>query len=68
MEHKPYITKRILISASSSAVRVAQKNALLRAGFVIKASKGWVVRENPNGTTQKISKFKSVKRIPLDLD
>ncbi|MBK7184060.1 MAG: hypothetical protein IPH89_14715 [Bacteroidetes bacterium] len=45
MEHKPYITKRILISTSSSAVRIAQKNALLRAGFVIKASKGWVVRE-----------------------
>jgi hypothetical protein len=66
----PYVTKRILVSASSSAIREAAEVAMKIAGYIVKAENGWVIKEYKDGTREKISKLdhkaKPAHRIVLD--
>ena len=54
---KAYITKRILLSASSKAVKLAWMKAMGRAGHVVRVKDGWVVREHQDGIIERISKL-----------
>lgn len=64
-----YITKRIIINSSRSAVRSAANRAMKTAGYVIKAKNGWIIRENQDGTTEKIRRYrKTTHPVKVVLD
>lgn len=67
-EGKAYITKRLVVSSSRAAVRLAALRAMQTAGYVIKAHKGWIVRVEKDGTIYKISKYAPAKTHPVVLD
>lgn len=52
-----YVTKRVLLRASFKAVRLASTKAMRLAGHVVKVQDGWVVRENEDGTIERILKL-----------
>ncbi len=52
-----YITKRVLLRASFKAVRLASTKAMRLAGHVVKVQDGWIIRENKDGTIERISKL-----------
>ena len=59
-EQKPYLTKRILISAARRGFKKAAEETMRVMGYNVIAKDGWVVKIFPDGTTEKIS--------PLDTD
>jgi len=59
-EQKPYLTKRILISAANRGFRQAAKEAMELMGYVVIAKDGWVVKKFADGRIEKIS--------PLELE
>lgn len=63
-----YVTKRVVVSSSSAAVRNAAERAIEKVGYVIKAKDGWVVREGKDGSIKKISKYKPAKSSRFAID
>jgi hypothetical protein len=54
-EQKPYLTKRILISAAQKGFRAASEETMKVMGYNVIAKDGWVVKIFPDGHTEKIS-------------
>lgn len=64
-----YITKRILLQTSYRAVKLASKKAMRIAGYIVKVQNEWVVRENEDGTIQRILRLSpKVKPQEIILD
>lgn len=64
-----YITKRILLQTSYRAVKLASKKAMHIAGYIVKVQNEWVVRENKDGTIQRILRLSpKVKPQEIILD
>jgi ribosomal protein S19E (S16A) len=64
-----YLTKRDVIRVASAAVKRASVKAMQTAGYVIKAENGWVVRENEDGSIDRIKEIKgasSPNKLVLD--
>jgi hypothetical protein len=57
-----YVTKRVIISASRSAVRSAADRAMRTAGYLIMAHNGWLIRQNIDGTIQRLEKYRTINR------
>lgn len=57
-----YLTKRIIQRATRKTFINASEKAMKTLGYVIKAENGWVVRENIDGTKEKLHKIEKVKR------
>ncbi|PQJ12449.1 hypothetical protein CJD36_001485 [Flavipsychrobacter stenotrophus] len=54
-EKKPYLTKRILISAAKQGFRKAAEETMKVMGYNVIARDGWVMKIFPDGRTEKIS-------------
>ena len=64
-----YITKRILLQTSYRAIKLASKKAMRIAGYIVKVQNEWVVREDKDGTIEKILKLSpKVKPQEIILD
>jgi len=53
-ERKPYLTKRLLVSAAKRAGRIAAKETMEIMGYNVIAQNGWVVKKYADGTIEKI--------------
>lgn len=53
-----HLTKRDVVRVATAAVKKASNQAMKTAGYVIKAENGWVVRENKDGSIDRIKKIK----------
>jgi hypothetical protein len=62
LKQTAYLSKRILQQASRKAFQSASVRAMKTMGYLIKAENGWLIRENADGSVEKISKLASVKR------
>jgi len=49
-----YITKRFVVSKAQSAGRLAALRAMKTMGYVVTVRGEWVVRENQDGTSQRL--------------
>lgn len=65
---RPYLTKRILVSAARSGVQKAAKETMDVMGFVVVAHDGWVVRKYSDGTIERIEPLESPENTKLVLD
>jgi hypothetical protein len=66
---KAYLTKRDIVRVSKAAITKASNQAMKTAGYVIKAENGWVVRENEDGSIDRIKEIKgasSHRKLVLD--
>jgi len=59
-----YLTKRDVVRVATAAIKRASTQAMKTAGYVIKAENGWVVRENQNGSIQRIKEIKGASTLP----
>ena len=50
-----YLTKRLVVSKAQAAGKTAAAKAMSTMGYVITVRNGWVIRENQNGTIQKLT-------------
>jgi hypothetical protein len=57
-----YLTKRVIVRATRKTFIKASEKAMKTLGYVVKAENGWVVRENIDGTKEKLHKIEKVKR------
>jgi len=57
IQRVPYLTKRMLIRKSSSAIRSAADDAMSVAGHVVKAQGNWIVRENQDGSVIRLAEL-----------
>lgn len=59
-----YLTKRDIARVAKAAVVKASNQAMKTVGYVIKAENGWIVRENQDGSVDRIKEMKgpSVQR------
>ncbi|RAI91481.1 hypothetical protein [Algoriphagus yeomjeoni] len=60
---KAYLTKRDIVRVSKAAITKASDQAMKTAGYVIKAENGWVVRENQDGSIQRIKEIKGASTL-----
>ncbi len=65
MERGPYLTKRILISATKKGFKQAAKEAMELMGYVVVAMDGWVVKKYADGRIEKISEIEQIE-LPND--
>lgn len=63
-----YVTKRIMKSAMGSAIKKASAETKQSMGYIIKAENGWVIREELNGSKQRISKIEKAHQPSIALD
>lgn len=54
-EQKPYLTKRILVSAAKQGFRKAAQETMKVMGYNVIARDGWVMKIFPDGHVEKIS-------------
>ena len=66
-EQKPYLTKRILISAARRGFKKAAEEAMAIMGYVVIAKDGWVVKKYADGTIEKMTPLEN-EDYPLILD
>jgi len=60
-QKKPYLTKRLLVSAAKRGIRKAAEETMQIMGYNVIAKDGWVVKIFADGAIEKISPIKSVK-------
>jgi hypothetical protein len=65
VERGPYLTKRILISATKKGFKQAAEETMRVMGYNVVAKDGWVVKIFPDGTTEKISPIEQIE-LPND--
>ncbi len=58
-ERKPYLTKRILISASKQGFKKAAEETMQIMGYNVIAKDGWVVKIFPDGSIENISQLET---------
>ncbi len=64
-----YLTKRDIVRVATAAVIKASEQAMETVGYVIKAENGWLVRENKDGSIDRIKEIKGASiRGKLVLD
>lgn len=59
--NEEYLTTRRLRTWSNQALDQASKEAMEIAGYVIRAKDGWIVKENADGSIEKIKPVESVE-------
>lgn len=59
---KPYLTKRILITAANAGIRRAAIETMDIMGYTIIANNSWVVKKYADGRIEKISKINIPKK------
>lgn len=67
-KHIVYVTKRMLAARASKAIEDASEKAMEVAGYLIRVEEGWLVRENEDGTIERIKKLKANSDQPIALD
>jgi len=60
-QKKPYLTKRLLVSAAKRGIREAAEETMQVMGYNVIAKDGWLVKIFADGTIEKIYAIKSVK-------
>jgi hypothetical protein len=65
---KPYLTKRVLVSAAKAGVRQAAKDTMEVMGYTIIAENGWIVRKDLNGDTERIEQIPPSETTAFKLD
>ncbi len=68
-QKKPYLTKRLLVSAAKRGIRKAAEETMQIMGYNVIAKEGWVVKIFADGSIEKISPIKLVKtpnKLKLD--
>ena len=64
---KPYLTKRILLSAAKSAGKKAELNAMLVMGHIVTVQDGWVIKKFRDGTIERIKALEPLNtKLALD--
>ena len=61
-QKKPYLTKRLLVSAAKRGIRKAAEETMQIMGYNVIAKDGWVVKIFADGSTEKISQIELVKK------
>jgi len=56
-EPKPYLTKRLLVSAAKRGIRKAAAETMQIMGYVIIAQNGWVIKKYADGRIEKIEQL-----------
>ncbi len=59
---KPYLTKRILITAANSGIRKAAAETMSIMGYTVIADGKWIVKKYADGRKEKISKIVTAKK------
>jgi hypothetical protein len=63
-----YISKRILVSCTTKAIKEAAENAIKVAGYLIRVEREWLVKEHVDGTIERIEKLKVNSNPHISLD
>jgi len=63
-----YISKRILVSCTTKAIKEAAENAIKVAGYLIRVEKGWLVKEHFDGYIERIELLDIKTHGPISLD
>jgi hypothetical protein len=56
-QQKPYLTKRLLVSAAKRGIRKAAEETMQIMGYTIIAQNGWIVKKYADGTTEAIERI-----------
>ncbi|GAA4419263.1 hypothetical protein GCM10023187_53400 [Nibrella viscosa] len=56
------VTRRVLVRATSAAVRQASQKAMEVSGYIIQAQDGWVVRLDRDGQETRLAPINRVER------
>lgn len=54
---KPYLTKRLLVSAAKRGIRKAAEETMAIMGYTVIAKDGWIVKKYADGTIEPIEKL-----------
>ncbi len=53
-DSKPYLTKRLLVSAAKRGIRKAAVETMQIMGYIVIAQNGWVVKKYADGRVEQI--------------
>ena len=67
-KNSEYLTKKLLIRATSKGFKEASANAMSVAGSIVIVKNGWVVRKFKNGKEERIEKVHKSSTRTLALD
>jgi len=56
---KPYLTKRLLVSAAKRGIRKAAEETMEVMGYVVIARNGWIVKKYADGRIEQIEPINS---------
>lgn len=56
-QSRPYLTKRLLVSAAKRGIREAADETMRIMGHIVIAKDGWIVKKYANGEIEKIEKI-----------
>lgn len=56
-QQKPYLTKRLLVSAAKRGIRKAAEETMLIMGYTVIAKDGWIVKKYADGTIEAIEQI-----------
>ncbi len=66
---KAYLTKRVVERATRKGMRQAAQKTMNVVGYIVVARDGWLMKEFPNGLTEKIKPLDTSENIgPIILD
>lgn len=67
-DKRPYLTKRILISAARRGFKKASEEAMALMGYIVIAKDGWVVKKYADGRIERLNRIEQLNHnvIPLD--
>lgn len=54
VEPKPYLTKRLLVSAAKRGIRKAAEETMQVMGYTVIAQNGWIVKKYADGRIEEI--------------
>ena len=57
-QQKPYLTKRLLVSAAKRGIRKAAEETMQIMGYTVIAKDGWIVKKYADGTIEAIEQIK----------
>ncbi len=58
-KNNAYLTKRALINKSEKAIQKASEKAMKTVGYIIVARDGWIVKENQDGSVERVKKLET---------
>jgi hypothetical protein len=67
--HEEYLTKRVVVRATTKGMKKASKETMDTMGYNVIALNGWIVKKHQNGTIEPIEEIKTADHSePLSLD